>query len=99
MPHNSEMRSHLLDLMETCHWAQLAPHLSRLVVVGLNLNIIDVGMALTEDNSSLVQQWIADGGIYRPSLEEIAYWEAHPDLTFTSLIIYPFVLFQEIKSV
>ncbi len=97
MPHNPEMRSHLQDLMETCNWWQLSPHLPRLVVVGLNLTILDVGLALTEDDSTVVQQWIADGGIYRPSAEQISYWQANPEITFTSLIIYPFVLFQEIK--
>jgi hypothetical protein len=83
--------------METCRWEQLAPRLSRLVVVGLNLDLLEVAMALTEDNSTVVHQWIADGGLYFPSSEQIAYWQAHPELTFKSLTIHPFILFQQVK--
>jgi hypothetical protein len=54
-------------------------------------------MALTEDNSTVVHQWIADGGLYFPSSEQIAYWQAHPELTFKSLTIHPFILFQQVK--
>jgi hypothetical protein len=99
MLNNPEMRSHLQDLIETCNWWQLSPHLSRLVVVSLNLTLLDVGLALTADDSAQVKQWIADGGIYHPSAEQIAYWQANPQISFTSLIIYPFILFQELKSV
>ena len=56
------------------------------------LDIVDVGVALTEDNTQLVQSWIEDGWIRHPVAEELSDWNANKEKEFISLVVPPFVL-------
>ncbi len=90
----SNYRKDLEEMVDVALWEWLSPHAARarVILVGANLDIVDVGIALTEDDSQLVQSWIEDGWLRHPSAEELSAWNADKERKFTSLVIPPFVL-------
>jgi hypothetical protein len=90
----NELRTHLLDLINKAEWEWLEEHAQegRLLIVAPNLELVDVGLALAEDDISIVNQWLDDGWLYRPTESQISHWHQHKNLEFDSLIIQPFVL-------
>jgi hypothetical protein len=90
----SNLRDDLVKMVDVAIWDWLSPHAARarVIVVGTMLDIVDVGVALTEDNTQVVQSWIADSWIRHPTAEEISDWNANKEKEFISLVIPPFVL-------
>ncbi len=73
------------------------PHVDRdaVIVVAPQLNLVDVGLAIVNDNSTSVQHWIAESLIYKPSDQQKADWNAHQNKRFQALIVQPYVLVQD----
>ena len=90
----SNVRADLAEMVDVALWEWLSPHAARarVILVGANLDLVDVGVALTEDNTQLVQTWIEDGWLRHPTAEELSAWNATKEKEFTSLVIPPFVL-------
>ncbi|PZU94205.1 MAG: DUF2288 domain-containing protein [Pseudanabaena sp.] len=90
----SNSRKDLEEMVDVALWEWLAPHAARarVILVSANLDLLDVGVAMTEDNSQLVQSWIEDGWLRHPTAEELSAWNADQAKEFTSLVIPPFVL-------
>jgi hypothetical protein len=90
----NELRTHLKDLIDKAAWEWLEQHATagRLLIVTSNLELVEVGLALAEDDISIIKQWLDDGWLYRPTEAEINHWQTHQDLEFETLIIQPFVL-------
>nr|WP_277873844.1 DUF2288 domain-containing protein [Pseudanabaena sp. FACHB-1998] len=84
----------MAKMVDVALWEWLSPHAARarVILVGANLDLVDVGEALTEDNAKLVQSWIEDGWLRHPSAEELSDWNANKEKEFTSLVVPPFVL-------
>ncbi len=90
----SNTRADFEEMVDVALWEWLSPHAAkaRVILVGANLDLVDVGIALTEDNTQLVQSWIEDGWLRHPTAEEIDNWNTNKEKEFTSLVIPPFVL-------
>ncbi len=90
----SNVRADLAEMVDVALWEWLSPHAARarVILVGANLDLVDVGVALTEDNTQLVQSWIEDGWLRHPTAEELSAWNTNKQKEFTSLVIPPFVL-------
>jgi hypothetical protein len=90
----NELKTHLLDLINIAQWDWLEEHAleGRLIIVGAKLELVDVGLALAEDDISIVNQWLDDGWLYRPTESQINHWHQAQNLEFETLIIQPFVL-------
>jgi hypothetical protein len=90
----SNLRDDLVKMVDVAIWDWLSPHAARarVIVVGTMLDIVDVGVALTEDNTQVVESWIADSWIRHPTAEELSDWNANREKQFISLVIPPFVL-------
>jgi len=90
----SNVRADLAEMVDVALWEWLSPHAARarVILVGANLDLVDVGVALTEDNTKLVQSWIEDGWLRHPTAEELSAWNENKEKEFTSLVIPPFVL-------
>ena len=73
-----------------------------------HLDLVEVGMALAEDDVSKVQEWLKDGWIYHPSEAQMLALDAcyqvedlesvAKKLQFESLIVQPFVLAKNIST-
>ena len=90
----SNSRKDLEEMVDVAQWEWLSPHAARarVILVGARLDLVDVGIALTEDNTKLVQSWIEDGWSRHPTAEELSAWNANKEKEFTSLVVPPFVL-------
>lgn len=91
-----ELRAELAEIMAEIEWNWLIPHAKRdaLVMVTQGLNLLDVGVAIANDNVTAVQQWIGEQLIYKPSPAQLATWNQQPTRQFMALIVQPYVLVQ-----
>lgn len=78
-------------------WQDLQDHARRdaIIVVKEELELSTVAMAIAEDNTTLVQGWIADQSIAKPTSTQLTTWNSTPQKQFTTLIVQPFVIVQE----
>ena len=92
----TKLSEKLLAEIQTVEWEVLQPHQDRdaLIVVKSGLEIVDAGVAMATDNTELIQSWLENGFLSKPTVEEIQKWStANYFLKF--LIVQPFVLVQE----
>nr|MBX2862649.1 DUF2288 domain-containing protein [Leptolyngbyaceae cyanobacterium MAG.088] len=62
-------------------------------------DLVDVGVALTNDNVQSVQRWIGEQLIIKPTQDQLQTWGAMgPSNQLQSLIVQPYVLVQEILT-
>lgn len=92
-----DLKAELTASVDEAEWQWLLPHVRRdsLIVVTPELNIVDVGVAIANNNVTLVQNWISQQLIYKPTLNQLANWQANLSKRFNALIVQPFVLVQE----
>ena len=78
-------------------WQDLQPHAKRdaVIVVAQELDLPEVAVAIAEDNTTSVRDWIAQQSIAKPSAEQLTDWNQTPQKQFTALIVQPFVVVKE----
>lgn len=94
-----ELRQDLANMVGPTQWDWLKPHIARdaVVLVDPQLDLVEVGMALTNDNVQSVQRWIGEQLITKPTHEQLETWGVTgPTNQLQSLIVQPYVLVQEI---
>jgi hypothetical protein len=81
-------------------WETLIPHAKRdaVIVVDGALDLVEVGVAIAEDNATVVQNWLSELLLHKPFLEELNDWNAEPEKQFNTLIVQPFVLVTAIAA-
>lgn len=96
----SDLRSQLEENLDEAIWEWLIPHQEKdkVVLVTQQLDLLDVGVAIANDNVASVQQWMSDMWVYKPSSEQVAVWNDNRSKRFNALIVQPFVLVQEITD-
>jgi hypothetical protein len=92
----ADLRAALAESLDQAEWEWLKPHLERdaVVVVMPELDLVDVGVAIANDNVLTVQWWISENMIAKPSPAQVAEWNQNNLVTFTALIVQPYVLVQ-----
>lgn len=92
----TDVRERLSQELVAASWTDLEPHLSRgaLFVVESPLELMRVGVAVVEDDAAQVAQWLEQGGLRRPTEDELARWPADKSVIFATLICQPYVLCQ-----
>jgi hypothetical protein len=78
-------------------WKELQPHAKRdaIVVIKNELDLAEVAVAIAEDNTASVQNWIGSQSIAKPSSQELTEWNQTPEKQFVALIVQPFVVVKE----
>ena len=78
-------------------WQDLQPHAKRdaLILVTQELDLSEVAVAIAEDNTASVRDWIARQSIAKPSAQQLTNWNQTPQKQFTVLIVQPFVVVKE----
>ena len=81
-------------------WKDLLPHAKRdaVIVVKSGLDLSEVAVAIAQDNTNSVQNWIASNSIAKPTAEQLSAWNDVPQKQFTALIVQPFVVVKESDS-
>lgn len=93
----AELRAELAQNLDEAEWEWLIPHVKRdsVLVIAKELNLVDVGIAIANDNTLSVQHWIGDGLIQKPSQTQLSDWNSNLQKRFNTLIVQPYVLIQE----
>lgn len=88
------MRERLAAFLGDVFWSDLSAHAARdaLIVVADGLDLLDVGVALANDDKDRVARWIEERALTKPSTADLARFRADPAAVFESLIVQPFVL-------
>lgn len=96
----SDLREQLTENLDEAIWEWLIPHHERdvVVIVTRELDLLDVGEAIANDNTSSVQHWINEQLIYKPSPQQVSDWNENRSKRFNALIVDPFVLVQELST-
>ena len=98
-PKDSQLRNEpLASTIDEAEWAWIKPHVQRdaVIIVGQNLNLLDVAKEVAANNAQLIQKWIQKGFLAKPNQEQIKEWDTSPTKRFTSIVVQPYVLIQEI---
>ncbi len=90
----SDLKTQLREQLAEMEWHVLIPHVQRdaLIVVNKSLDLIEVGFAIANDNTNLVQHWISEQLIQKPSAEQLSVWNEDNNKKFNTIIVQPFVL-------
>ena len=93
-----ELRTKLLDELDTVDWRALRGHLHRdsVIVVAPELDLAEVACRVARDCSAEVAGWIAGGQLRKPGQEELSAWERDMAKPFQVLIVAPYVLIQAV---
>ncbi len=94
---SEKVESFKRDLAEV-HWRELKIHLQRdaIITVAQALDIIDVAVAVADDDKEIVEGWIGSEQLGKPTEEQLKTWEKTQEKPFRMLIVQPFILIQEV---
>ncbi|PSR12582.1 DUF2288 domain-containing protein [filamentous cyanobacterium CCP3] len=92
-----DLRHELKEMVAPADWAWISPHANRgaVVVVDKSLDLAEVGVAIATDNVPVVDRWIAEALLTKPSPLQLEIWDQTAKKQFHSLIVQPFVLVQD----
>ncbi|HEY9296421.1 DUF2288 domain-containing protein [Coleofasciculus sp. FACHB-64] len=95
------LREELAELLDEAEWNWLMPHAEReaVVIVAQELDLLDVGVAIANDDVSSVQHWISEQLIYKPSEAQKQDWNDNKNKRFSALIVSPYVLVKETATI
>ncbi len=91
------LHDELANLVGAAPWHNLLPHAARdtLVVVTPGLALVEVGVAIANDQVTVVNRWISEALIAKPTAEQLEDWDRDRSREFQTLIVQPYVLIQE----
>jgi len=94
----SDLRAELAESVDEAEWQWLIAHVERdaVLLIDRELNLLDAGEAIANDNVSVVQNWINQKLLSKPTLTQIEEWNGKETKRFQALILQPYVLVQEI---
>jgi hypothetical protein len=75
-------------------WKDIIPHCQRDAVIAVyeGLDMIEVGVAIAQDNIAQVQVWVEEQLLQKPSAQQLSLWNQSPEQLFSVLIVAPYVL-------
>ena len=66
-----------------------------LVIVSEELDLVEVGRCVAEDEVDTVKKWLDSGEVKKPDEKDVASWERGPERQFIFVIVQPYVLAQK----
>ena len=97
---SSDLHQQLSQDVDIARWQWLSDHAQRdaIILVNPSLDLVEVGVAIATDNTQLVQNWIDEQLLLKPTQTQIIEWDAKAHKSFQSLIVQPYVLAQETEE-
>ncbi len=94
---DNDLREKLRGEVDVAPWLALRSHAEadRLFLAAPELDLVEIGLALAQDQQAPVNEWISAGQLGRPSAPQLAAWTEAEERVFRCLIVAPFVLVQE----
>ena len=99
MNETDTLKGKLLGETAKLSWPELERHFARGVLINISgeLDLIDVAMAIANDNTAQVQAWMDDNQLSRPDMDEAKKWNDN-QAVFWSVVVAPWVLIQNINE-
>ena len=100
MTQEETLQEKLTRQLDEVTWSGLREHVARdgIIFCSLELDLVETGIAVAEDQTEWVSAKVASGHIAKPTAEELAFFEANPKTLFRFLIVQPFVLVQQLSD-
>jgi hypothetical protein len=94
----AELRTQLTELLDEAALDWLKPHLQKdvVVIVHNGLDLVDVGVAIAQDDTVTVDRWIGEQLITKPSNDDLAKWNSNPHQKFQAIIVQPYILVHDL---
>ncbi|HAA32375.1 MAG TPA: DUF2288 domain-containing protein [Cyanobacteria bacterium UBA8553] len=95
-----DFRAELAQSLDEAELDWLKPHIQRdvVLVVTQELDLLDVGVAIAQDDIVSVQHWISEQLLHKPFAEQLVEWNTDHSKRFQALIVQPYVLVQELAA-
>lgn len=89
-----DIRTQLAQDIAEVEWEVLIPHAQRdaIIIVDSSLPLLDVAVAVANDDQMSVQHWISEALISKPSQQQLSDWNGTPEQKFNTAIVQPFVI-------
>ena len=97
---SDQLKEKLTSEIDTCSWSLLDAHYLKgtVFIIDNELDLVDVGTALANDNVERVKAWREGESLRSPGENEVTQWREDPQTKhFKFLIIQPFVIIQLLK--
>ena len=96
----SDLVTELSRNLDTAPWSLLKLHAQRggLIWVQPDLDLLQVAVAVAQDQVQLVEEWLRKGAMRKPTLQDFAELDVAPQREFMSVVVQPWVLFQDLKN-
>lgn len=77
-------------------WQELQRYFSQGIVLNVSndLDLIDAAVAMSEDNKTVIEQWMVDGRLAKVSDKQASEW-FEQDVELWSVVVRPWVLVQD----
>lgn len=94
----NKSKDELAKTIDVAPWDLLRAHLERggIIIVSRDLDLAEVAFEVAEDNKELVERWLANSLLSKPTIEQMGSWDNNKQKLFSILVISPFVLAQEV---
>ena len=94
-----DLRAQLTELLDEAELEWLKPHIQKdaVIIVVPDLDLLDVGVAISSDNTQSIQHWISEQLLVKPSQETLNRWNSNANQRFQALIIQPYILVKELS--
>jgi hypothetical protein len=92
---SADLAAKLRTEISKVNWSPLYKHHEReaLWLINENVSLVDVGVALAENDTKSITEWLQSGLMRKPVDVEVSAWEASPESQhFEFLILQPFVI-------
>jgi hypothetical protein len=96
----TNIQEQLTQDLANVHWSDIAPHSKRdaVIVVHPALDMVEVGVAIAQDQVAQVQVWVEEQLVQKPTAAQLSDWNANPAQEFNTLIVQPYVLIRPLAS-
>jgi hypothetical protein len=95
---STEARQKIAQQILTGQWADIREHMERdaIFIVESDLDLVDVGICVVNDDVEAVRVWLDRGSLARPTRQQATDWDKSSDRLFRFVILAPYVLIQEL---
>jgi hypothetical protein len=95
-----ELKEKLKTEVEQSDWAPLKQHHdNHAVYIVTDLELLDAAVAVALDKVEFIKLWLESGSLREPTEQEVAKWDAKPNLKMAKfIIIQPYVLISLIED-
>ncbi len=98
-PRGPKLREALQRSLGRVQWSDLRAHSDRMALfLVVDVDLIEVAVAVAEDDALAVQTWIDDRNLVRPSRGQLSKWADDLEKPFNTVVVQPYVLAVEVHA-